>query len=171
MAMDHEGYKNAAEYWKNKDAQSVKMPREELLPAAEKYINENNTCALATAADGFVRCTPIEYTYHDGAFWMFSEGGLKFAALDKNKNVCIAIFDKFGSFAGLKGMQVTGTADVVEPFSKEYDKAAEYRKIPLDALKKLPRPMNLIKIIPTEIEFLNSDFKKQGYDVRQKLVF
>lgn len=169
--MDHEGYKNAAEYWQKKDAESVKMPREELLPAAEKYINENNTCALATAAGDLVRCTPIEYIYRDGAFWLFSEGGLKFAALEKNKNVCLAIFDKFGSFAGLKGMQVTGTADVIEPFSEEYNKAAEYRKIPLDALKKLPQPMNLIKIIPSEIEFINSDFKKQGYDVRQKLVF
>ncbi len=34
-------------------------------------------------------------------------------------------------------------------------------------MKKLPFTMNLIKIIPMEIEFLNSDFKEDGYDSRQ----
>lgn len=62
----------------------------------EEYILANKTCALATGAGEFVRCTPIEYTYHHGAFWMFSEGGEKFAALEKNKNVCLAIFVNIG---------------------------------------------------------------------------
>mgnify|MGYP002674251888 CR=1 FL=1 len=60
-----------------------------------EYITANNTCALATGADGFIRNTPIEYSYHDGCFWMFSEGGEKFVRLEKNPNVCIAIFDKY----------------------------------------------------------------------------
>ena len=29
-----------------------------------------------------MRCTPIEYSFHDGKFWMFSEGGEKFIGLD-----------------------------------------------------------------------------------------
>ncbi|MCD7833466.1 MAG: hypothetical protein LUH00_05710 [Lachnospiraceae bacterium] len=40
-------------------------------------------------------------------------------------------------------------------------------KIPVDALKKLPFAMNLNKITPMKIEFLNSDFKEDGYDSRQ----
>lgn len=131
----------------------------------------NNTCALATASDTFVRCTPIEYSYHDGCFWMFSEGGRKFAALEHNKNVCLAIYDRYDGFGNLKGMQVTGTAQLVEPFSAEYTAAAEYKHIPLDALHKLPEPMNLIKVVPTEIDFLNSDFKKQGFSSRQHIAF
>ena len=31
--------------------------------------------------------------------------------------------------------------------------------------------MHLIKIVPEEMELLNSDFKKQGYGSRQKLRF
>lgn len=42
-----------------------------------------------------MRCTPIEYSYHDGRFWMFSEGGEKFIGLEKNENVCLAIYDKY----------------------------------------------------------------------------
>ena len=67
------------------------MPEEALKQAVEKYIQENNTCALATGSGDYVRCTPIEYSYHDGKFWMFSEGGEKFIGLEKNANVSLAI--------------------------------------------------------------------------------
>ena len=169
--LTHEEYIQAADYWKQKDAQAVKMDRETLEKEVEAYIQENKTCALATGAGEFVRCTPVEYSYHDGAFWIFSEGGEKFAALEKNKNVCLAIFDKYQGFGNLKGMQVTGKAVMPKYFSEEYVRAADIRKIPVAVLKKLPHPMNLIKIIPDKIEFTNSEFKKAGVDVRQVLQF
>ena len=45
--LTHEEYIQAAEYWKQKDAQAVKMNRETLQKEVEVYIQENNTCALA----------------------------------------------------------------------------------------------------------------------------
>lgn len=97
------------------------MPKDELQRAVEKYIGENNTCALATGAGDFVRCTPIEYSYHDGKFRMFSEGGEKFIGLEKNENVCLAIYDKYDGFGSLKSIQVMGRAELVEPFSDIYN--------------------------------------------------
>ena len=167
--MTHEDYERAANHWKIKDASDEKMDRDTLMKEIEQYIESNNTCALATGSGEFVRVTPIEYTYHDGAFWMFSEGGEKFKALEKNKNVCLAIYDKYEGFGKLKGMQVTGTAEVVDYFSEEYIAAAEYKKIPIDTLRKLPEPMNLIKVAPSKIEFLNSEFKKYGCASRQRV--
>ena len=167
--MNHEGYKKAADHWKPIDAASVKMPREELLAAIERYILENNTCALATGSGNQIRNTPMEYTYHDGAFWLFSEGGEKFLGLEQNKNVCLAIFDKYAGFAKLKGLQVQGVAEMVEPFSDAYRVHAEYKKIPITALEKLNPPMNLICVTPVEIEALFSEFKKEGYSSRQTL--
>ncbi|MBU5482620.1 pyridoxamine 5'-phosphate oxidase family protein [Blautia sp. MSJ-19] len=169
--MPHEAYEQAANYWKEKDAQAAKMEPTALKQAMESYIRANNTCALATAAGDFVRCTPVEYVYHKNAFWIFSEGGEKFYALEKNKNVCLSIFDKYEGFGKLKGMQVTGIAAVVEPFSEEYKELAAVRKIPLEALKKMSHPMNLIRITPKKIEFVNSEFKKEGADSRQVLHF
>ena len=67
----------------------------------------------------------------------------------------------------MKSAQVQGTAAIVELFSEEYTVEAAFRKIPLDTLKKLPEPMWLLKIIPDEIVFLNSDFKKEGFGARQ----
>jgi nitroimidazol reductase NimA-like FMN-containing flavoprotein (pyridoxamine 5'-phosphate oxidase superfamily) len=169
--MTHEEFQKAANHWNVKDAQNTAMDRAALLAAAEAYILENNTAALATGAGTFVRCTPIEYAYHDGAFWMFSEGGEKFFALEQNPNVCLAIYDKYEGFGNVKGMQVSGTAEIVEPYSKEYLAAADFKKIPLAALKKLPETMNLIKVTPKRIDFLNSNFKKAGFSSRQKLIF
>lgn len=100
-------------------------------------------------------------------FWMFSEGGRKFIGLEKNRHVCLAIYDKYDGFGNLRSLQVTGIAAMVEPFSEEYNAHAAFKKIPLDALKKLPSPMNLICVTPTRIDALFSDFKKDGYSIRQ----
>lgn len=161
----HEEFENAARYWNNKE--QIKMPRDELKSAIEEYLNANNTCALATGTGDFVRCTPIEYSYHDGKFWMFSEGGEKFIGLEKNNNVCLAVFDKYDNFHTLKSVQVVGKAELVEPFSDTYNTHAEYKKIPLDALKNLKPAMNLICVTPVKVEALFSDFKKAGYTSRQ----
>ncbi|MPM33932.1 hypothetical protein SDC9_80513 [bioreactor metagenome] len=137
----------------------------------EMYIQAHNTCALATGAGTFVRCTPIEYSWHDGAFWMFSEGGMKFAALEQNRNVCLAIYDAYDGFDNLGGMQASGEAELVEPYCEEYAAAAAAKKIPLESLKKLPSPMHLIKVTPKHIDFLSSAFQKQGFDCRQSMEF
>lgn len=162
-------YKAAANYWINKDKDSVKMDREELLADIGSFLGKHKVCALATAAGDFVRCTPIEYNYVDGRFYLFSEGGLKFRALESNKNVCLAIYEESAGFDGLAGLQVTGKAELVEPWSDEYIRIVEYKKIPVEALKKLPRPMNLIKIVPTVYDYLNSDLKKKGFSSRQQV--
>lgn len=88
--------------------------------------------------------------------------------MEKNKNVCIVIYDKYDGFSTLKGMQIAGQAEIIEPFSEEYVRAAQEKKIPLEALKKLSHPMNLIRIVPEEIDFLNAEFKKEGFSSRQR---
>lgn len=167
--MTHEQFEKVANYWKNKE--QTAMPKDELQRAVEKYISENNTCALATGAGDFVRCTPIEYSYHDGKFWMFSEGGEKFIGLEKNENVCLAIYDKYDGFGSLKSIQVMGRAELVELFSDIYNAHAQFKKIPLEALKKLESPMNLICVTPIRIDALFSEFKKNGYSSRQTLEY
>ena len=162
-------YKAAANYWIEKDSTSVKMSQEELLSEIEKILKKHRVCALATAAGDFVRCTPIEYNYIDGCFYLFSEGGLKFRALEENKHVCLAIYAENADFGNLEGLQVTGLAEIIEPWSQEYTKIVEYKKLPVEAMKKLPQPMNLIKIVPQEFDILNSSFGKNGFSSRQHL--
>lgn len=58
---------------------------------------------------------------------------------------------------------------MIEPFSDTYNEHAQIKKIPIEALKKLESPMNLICVTPLKIEALFSDFKKDGYSSRQIL--
>lgn len=160
----------AARYWEEKDAAGVKLEHDTLRTMAETYIQSHNTCALATGTGDYVRCTPIEYGWHDSCFWMFSEGGKKFIGLEKNPHVCLAIFDRYEGFGTLHGMQVMGLAELVEPFSEAYNAHAAWKNIPLETLRKLSSPMHLIRVRPTRIECLFSDFKELGGSPRQTLL-
>lgn len=165
--MDKSVLIEASEYWNNHDERSIKMERAEIKQEIEKYITSHNTCGLATGFGNFVRCTPVEYSYKDKAFWIFSEGGLKFKALCENDNVCLAIFDAYKGFDTLAGMQVIGKAEVVEMWSDEYLNMLIFKNIPPQALKNMKSNLFLIKILPTRINYLCSSFKKRGFDTRQ----
>lgn len=162
-------YKKAATYWVEKDKDAVRMEPDLLLSKIEKFIKDHNTCTLATGYGDFVRCTPMEYTYKEGKLWMFTEGGLKFLGLESNKNVCIAIFDNYTGFGQLNGMQISGLAEIVEPWTKDYMDMLAFKNIPSEKLKKLPTTMYLIKVNAARIEFLSSEFKNTGCDSRQYL--
>ncbi len=165
-------YKSAANFWKEKVHKEMTV--ELLKPIVEEYLGNSSICALATGYGDYVRCTPLEYSYHDGMFWIFTEGGEKFIGLEKNKRVSLAVFDKNPSFGELKSVQIMGTAEMIEPMSSEYVAQAEYKKIPIAALQKLAaegHPMHLICITSTRMDVLFSEFKKQSYDSRQTLDF
>lgn len=164
-------YEKAASYWEEKSAASAGMDREELWAEMKKFIETHNTCALATGCGDFVRCTPIEYSFWKGKFWMLSEGGMKFHALKSNRNVCLAIYDAYTGFQNLGGMQVTGTASLTETMSEEYLGLLTFRKLPAESVRKLPQELHLIGVVPQRIDFLWSGFKKLGFDARQSLVF
>lgn len=164
-------YEKAASYWEEKDAETASMDRTALLGEMNKFILAHNTCALAAGFGEFVRCTPIEYSFKDEKFWMLSEGGLKFRALKNNKNVCLAIFDPYNGFGKLGGMQITGTAELIEPMSKEYLDLLEFKKIRIESIRELPHEIHLICVTPSRIDFLWSEFKKMGYGSRQHLTF
>ena len=170
--MTTEEYKSAVNFWKEKDRKE--MPAEQLKKTVEDYLASSSVCALATGYGDYVRCTPLEYSYHDGKFWIFTEGGEKFIGLEKNANVSLAVFDKNPSFGELKSVQAMGKAEIIEPMSELYVAHAEYKKIPITALQKLAdegHPMHLLCITPARADVLFSDFKKQGYDSRQALDF
>ena len=106
----------------------------------------------------------------DNHFYFFSEGGLKFRGLKKNKHVGMAIYEPYNGFGNLKSLQIEGMASLVEPFSEEYLKVMEYKKIPEAAMRNLPQPMALIKVVPEVFDLLDSDLKKEDFGSRQHYV-
>ena len=165
--MTEEQYVQAESFWTRKDETEKKLDADALYSWIDEFLSSHKVLALATAAKDFIRCTPLEYSWYAGALWIFTEGGLKFKALKENKHIAAAVFETSASFGGLRSLQIEGTVEPVELFSDEYKKVAEFRKIPMEALKKLKEPMWLLKIVPSEITCLNSDFKKDGFGSRQ----
>lgn len=154
----------AARYWDEKDAASVKLDKDRLRAMLENYLSANNTCALATGTGGYVRCTPIEYSWHDGCFWMFSEGGKKFVGLAENPNVCLAIYDKYEGFGKLHGVQVMGKAELIEPFSQVYLDHAAYKK-DLAGFSAKPQKPDAPDLRPADADRLPV-FRFQGIGLR-----
>ncbi|MBU3216077.1 pyridoxamine 5'-phosphate oxidase family protein [Clostridium estertheticum] len=148
---------------------NLKMPNNLLAKEMEKFIINHNTCALATGIGTFVRCTPIEYQYYKGNFYIITEGGMKFKGILQNKTVSMSIADNYKSMKDLKGLQISGLAIIVPSFSEEYFEVFKSKEIELGALEKLPIELYLIKVIPQKFEFLNADFKKNNFNSKQVL--
>lgn len=147
-----------------------KVAEDELLKAhIEDFINKHNTCALATGHGDSVRATPIEYNYFNGCIYLLSEGGEKFSNLLINPNVSITIYDEFKGMNELGGMQIAGTAELIEIGSEEYISILDQKNIKYEKIKSLPIALNMVKINIGKIEFLWSGFGGLGYDVRQVL--
>lgn len=140
---------------------------ETLMDAIRAFISSHNTLALATASGGNVRCTPLEYIFRNDVFYIFSEGGSKFRGLLENDKVSAAIFDSYKNNAKLKGLQVTGRSRLVPFMSDEYQETAKSGGHGQVKFEELPFRMNLICVTPYVYEFLNADFKKQGFDEKQ----
>ena len=166
--MKDEQYLAAANFWKRKDSAANRMDASEVWKEADRYLTSHKVCALATGGGDCIRCTPLEYSWHDGAVWIFSEGGRKFTGLLLNKAVSLAVFDLNTGFGGLHSLQMSGTAEVFDDVDdSRYVAEAASRKIPLATLRNLDEPMYLIRIEPDEVTLLNSDFRKRGFGSRQ----
>lgn len=165
--MTPDEFDEAARYWTEKEATSARMPREELQQAIDAFLGTRGVCALATASSDLVRCTPLEYAYRDGRFWIFSEGGLKFHALKESRNVCLAVFNSSYEFGKLESVQVTGIAERVDPTGEEYERAAKARGFSGAVLERMRTRLHLIEVTPTRIDYLCSALRKRGFDARQ----
>ena len=144
------------------------MEKDKLRAEIEKFIIEHNTMALATAHDGVPRCSPVEYQYLDGKFYIVTEGGQKFAGILQNGRASIGIYNNYTSMGSVYGMQITATVQIVPLFSQEYNKVFEKRGISQETIKKLPISLYVISLTPRKYEVINSDFKKLGYDPKQQ---
>ena len=144
------------------------MDPDELTNIIDEYIKAHTTLALATAGKGNVRCTPLEYNYKDGVFYIVTEGGLKFRSLLSNDDISAAIFEPYdGSMDHISGLQFSGKAVIVERGSDEYWEVLSQKHVTREACENLPVELFIVRIIPLRYEFLCSKFNEDGYDAKQ----
>ena len=153
---------------------AIKLPHKndpEVLQAMETFLHAHNTCALATGWGENVHSTPIEYIYHQGKLYMFSEGGRKFAYLYRNRYASVSIFDPFTDFQTIGGLQIDGTARFIEPEDEEYAGIAAARGLTLEKINKMAVMLHVIEITPHKARFLWGGFMKEHKAPSQIYVF
>ncbi len=135
----------------------------------DEFLFAHNTCTLCTGHGNEVRATPIEYIYHGGALYFLSEGGEKFAHLLVNPAVSAAVYDAYTGFASLNGLQMTGTAELVDERSDTYKDVLAYKGLNSEALKRLPVGLHMVRMCIARCDFLSAVMRQDGYEARQTL--
>jgi hypothetical protein len=95
--------------------------------------------------------------------------------MKKNPNVSIGIFLPYKGWDNAKGAQITGKAKVISRENstefKEGSAAYQWEKTAKEpGLKKFAETgVELVKVEPEKIEFIDMSFKKIGFSSRQTL--
>ena len=143
------------------------MEEHKLMDRIESFIRSHQMLALATAGQGYVRCTPLEYMYLDRVFYVITEGGNKFRGILENGDVSAAIFDPIGRTGRpVVSLQILAKAAPVPVGSDEYRIAMAARGLTEQKLDQMPVTLFLLKIVPLRYEFLNTAFTDEGYDAK-----
>lgn len=164
-----EAVKAAINIKKYIDRPQKTVPKIEMKKSIDQFIKKHNTATIATGYESFIRATPIEYEYKENVFYFISEGGLKYVGIIQNKNISMAIYEEYTGMDNLRGLQITGNCQMIDTYSEEYQEIINLKKLSLEYIKKLPVTLNIFKVTPVKYEFLNSNFKKNGYSAKQIL--
>lgn len=85
----------------------------------------------------------------------------------------VAIHAEFTGWSDVKGLQITGHAEIGEKGSPIFDdgiKAYKMRRGSQSTTLSLPDFMHVIKVKPQKLEYLDSALTGKGYKVRHTLL-
>jgi nitroimidazol reductase NimA-like FMN-containing flavoprotein (pyridoxamine 5'-phosphate oxidase superfamily) len=139
-----------------------------------QFLKEQNICVLATCSNGLPRATPIEYHSKGLAMYFVGEPGTKLNNIKNNPNVSIGIFLPYTGWDSAKGAQITGKAKIISRKNlnefKEGLQAYQWEKTAMEmGMKSFPISVELIRVDPEKIEFIDMSLRKIGYNSRQTL--
>jgi len=140
-----------------------------------QFLKKQNMCVLATCGDNVPRATPVEYRSKGITIYFVGEPGTKLENLKKNPNVSIGVFLPYIGWDSAKGVQITGKAKIISrENSTEFEEglaAYQWEKTAKElGLKTFPETgVELVKVEPEKIEFIDMSLKKLGYSPRQTL--
>ena len=156
------------------DQTFVEMPAKVLEARIIGFLKEQNMCVLATCGDGLPRATPIEYHSKEIILYFVGEPGTKLKNITDNPNVSIGIFLPYTGWDSAKGAQITGRAKIISRQDldglREGLEAYQWEKTAKQLnIKEFPKTVELVKVDPEKIEFVDISLKKMGYSPRQTL--
>ncbi len=147
------------------------LERRELEHLIADLLEAQSLCVIATCSDNLPRASTVEYFPIGTTIYILTEGGIKLQNIIQNPNVSIAIHAPFSGWQSVRGVQITGTAEIGRRGSIVYEEG-------LDALSRrrrktatVPDIMNVIKVNPTRIEYLDASLGTKCIKVRHVLAW
>jgi general stress protein 26 len=76
------------------------------------FLRTQTTCVIATCSESIPRASTVEFFPVDLTIYIMTEGGRKVENIKKNPRVSIALSATFTGWESLKGLQISGTAEI-----------------------------------------------------------
>jgi hypothetical protein len=150
------------------------LPAKELRTRIARFLESTNMCLLATCSDNIPSATPIEYHSEGLSIYFVGEPGTKLKNIANNPCVSVGVFLPYTGWDSAKRAQITGLAKILSGDNsdefKQGLKAYRWEKAAKElGITEFPKTVELIKLEPKKIEFVDMSLKKLGYSPRQIL--
>jgi general stress protein 26 len=159
---------------------SAKLPEDKLKERVATLFKEQTMCTIATASsDGQPRATPLECFADGMTLYIFADPGKKIANLKVNPKVSISVCNqikpswKGDDWKKIKAAQITGVATILQPDDPESIRARKEVILWQEFIGALGRdtskPPNglVIRVVPSKIEYSESELMLKGYSAKQ----
>ena len=127
-------------------------------------------CVIATCSHDIPRASTVEFFPLGTTLYIVTEGGTKVRNISANPHVSVAIHAPFTGWESVKGVQITGTAEVGKKGSRVFKEGLQaYRNRKGLKRAELSDFMEVVKVIPSSIEYIDFSLEDKGFNVRQLL--
>ncbi len=159
---------------------SAKLPRDKLKERIAILFKEQTMCTIATASsDGQPRATPLECFADGMTLYIFADPGKKIANLKVNPKVSISVCNQINprwkgdDWKGHRAAQITGVATILLSDDPERMRARKevirWQEFVSALGRDTSEPPNglVIKVVPSKIEYSESELMLKGYRSKQ----
>jgi len=146
------------------------LSKQELEHLIVDLLREESLCVIATCSGNVPRASTVEYFPIATTIYILTEGGVKIDNIIHNPNVSIAIHAPFAGWQSVRGVQITGIAEIGRRGSNAYEEGLAAFSKRRGQISTVPVIMSIIKVKPSKIEYLDASLGNKGFKVRHTLV-
>lgn len=153
-------------------SERMSMNDEDLERMIAAFMKTQGMCVLSTCSGGEPRASAVEFFPVGTTIYVLTEGGRKIENIENNPYVSVAIHTQFTGWDSIKGIQISGKAEIGESGSKVFDEGVEaYRRRRGLKSVSVPSFMRIIKVTPLKIEYLDTTLRAKRLDTKHVLEY
>jgi len=148
------------------------LTRQELKHLIIDFLKDQSLCVIATCSGNIPRATTVEFFPVDTTIYILTEGGKKVENIMQNPHVSIAIHAPFAGWKNVRGLQITGIAEIGKKGANIFQEGFEAFKVRRGSqATTLPDFMSVIKVKPSKMEYIDTTLGNEHFEVKHLLQF